>query len=316
MNTVSVILATYNGQKYIIEQLDSILNQTRVPDEVIIGDDKSTDDTASVVKKYLDDHRINGTWNLIVNEKNKGYANNYLDLALMATGKYIFFCDQDDIWDSEKIAKMSQIMDGNDDIKLLCSNLEPFYDGKGGRKWDQSDLDAMTNDGSIEMPEFNYFNFFCQRSGCTMCVRRECVNILSMYWTDGWAHDDFFWKMTILEGNCAIYQYCSIKRRMHENNASSIKVRTRDWRIKQVKQQLEQYVSFLKFANEHNVGREKIEIIERNIKCAKCRISLLEIRNPLQWVAILLKYRSCYPRMQALILDLYLTIFSQYKGVN
>lgn len=315
MSTISVVVATYNGEKYIEEQLDTLRNQTVNPDEVIIGDDGSSDNTVKIVKDYIVTHNLT-SWKQIVNSRNKGYEKNFLDLTLGATGDYIFLCDQDDLWEVNKIEKMSRILDEDNSISLLCSNLELFYDGEGGRKWDKKDLTAMKNDGSIEKNEFNYLNFFCQRSGCTMCVRGMFVHSIMPYWKNYWAHDDFIWKMAVLNGKCAIFHFASIKRRMHANNTSSMNIRTRKWRIEQIKKQLEQYQSFKEYGKKLNVPIEKINIIEDNVSCAKLRIQLLEKRNPLIWVKIFRKYKHCYPRVQAIILDLYLILFSQYKGVN
>ena len=97
----SVIIATYNGSKFIEEQFDSILAQSVQPDEVVITDDGSKDNTREVVQRYIDEHDLNKKWHLHVNEKNKGYARNFLDGAMLTTGDIVFFCDQDDIWISE-----------------------------------------------------------------------------------------------------------------------------------------------------------------------------------------------------------------------
>lgn len=316
MSTVSIVLATYNGERFIKEQLDTIKNQSITPNEVIIGDDRSSDNTVQIVDKYIKSEQLSDNWHFVVNKTNKGYAKNFIDLALMASGDYIFFSDQDDIWDLRKIERMSGILDENPDISLLCSNLEPFYYEEGARKWDKKDLDAMTNNGNIEKPIYNYFNFFCQRSGCTMCIRKDYLHAIESYWTLNWAHDDFVWKMAMLDGKCAIYQHCFLKRRMHANNASSMKIRTREWRKEQIKAQLAQYQSYLTYAGKNKASDKKLEIIRKNENCAKLRIHLLEKGNPLLWFRLLNQFRNCYPRRQAIILDLYLTIFSQYKGVN
>ena len=73
--TVSVALATYNGEKYISEQLDSLLLQTRQPDEVIIIDDCSTDKTAEMVREYILSHDVN--WRFEAADKNSGYIKNF-----------------------------------------------------------------------------------------------------------------------------------------------------------------------------------------------------------------------------------------------
>ncbi|MDA6068804.1 glycosyltransferase family 2 protein [Flavobacterium sp. AC] len=95
---VSVCIATYNGGKYIKEQLDSILIQLADSDEVIISDDYSTDDTLSVIKA-LNDSRIR----IFSNSLKKGVNHNFENAIKNANGDLIFLADQDDIWLSNKI---------------------------------------------------------------------------------------------------------------------------------------------------------------------------------------------------------------------
>ena len=104
---ISVVMATYNGEKYITEQLDTIRNQTRKIDELVVCDDRSKDNTVSVVKAYIKEHNLEDAWAIHVNERNLGYANNFHRATLMATGDLIFFSDQDDLWREDKIEIMA-----------------------------------------------------------------------------------------------------------------------------------------------------------------------------------------------------------------
>ena len=100
---VSVCIATYNGEKYIKEQLDSILNQTYHNIEIIIQDDASTDNTIDIIKNYK-----NQKIQLFQNPNNLGYIKNFETLIQRANGDYIALCDQDDIWVESKIEKLLQ----------------------------------------------------------------------------------------------------------------------------------------------------------------------------------------------------------------
>ena len=95
---ISVCLATYNGEKYIKEQLDSILSQLGNDDEIIISDDNSTDDTINIIRS-LNDERIK----IYVN-KTKGIVKNFENALNNASGDYIFLADQDDVWLPEKVS--------------------------------------------------------------------------------------------------------------------------------------------------------------------------------------------------------------------
>lgn len=97
---ISVCMATYNGEKYIKEQIDSVLCQLDLNDELIISDDGSTDNTLNILKKYNDD-RIK----IFNNENRKGVVGNFENALNQAQGEYIFLSDQDDIWIEGKVEK-------------------------------------------------------------------------------------------------------------------------------------------------------------------------------------------------------------------
>ena len=311
----SVIIATYNGSKFIEEQFDSILAQSVQPDEVVITDDGSKDNTREVVQRYIDEHGLSGRWHLHVNEKNKGYARNFLDGAMLTTGDIVFFCDQDDIWTSDRVKKMSEVMEKNPKINLLCSNLEPFYYEEDTRKWSEKDLKAMKTDGSLEMCDLTPEYFHLKRSGCTMCIRKTFLEEIMPYWTANWPHDDFVWKMAVVSSSCAILHFISMRRRMHSNNATVIRVRTRDWRIKQLHEYQMQYTELKKYGEKYNVSATYSKIIDKNIKSIKQRISLVEHHNLFAWPILAINFKDCYPRKKGLYLDGYLSIMKEYKGV-
>jgi glycosyltransferase involved in cell wall biosynthesis len=101
MQNVSVVMATLNGRRFIIEQLQSLLSQTVLPFEIVICDDGSTDGTIEIIEWFLKTSAVPVVF--VRNEKRLGYSNNFLKAAHLASSEYIAFCDQDDIWCSKKI---------------------------------------------------------------------------------------------------------------------------------------------------------------------------------------------------------------------
>jgi glycosyltransferase involved in cell wall biosynthesis len=97
---VSIIVATYNGEKYLLEQLNSIANQTYKNIEIIICDDASKDSTCNIIKAFAQNH-TNASYH--INETNKGVNKNFEEGFLKAAGDFIAIADQDDIWLPEKI---------------------------------------------------------------------------------------------------------------------------------------------------------------------------------------------------------------------
>ncbi len=115
---VSVVIATYNGEKFLDKQLESILEQTYPNIEIIIVDDCSTDGTVSLIKQYEEsDKRLK----VFVNETNLGYVKNFEKGLKLATGEFIAPSDQDDIWMKDKI---EVLMNEMGDHEIVYSNSE------------------------------------------------------------------------------------------------------------------------------------------------------------------------------------------------
>jgi glycosyltransferase involved in cell wall biosynthesis len=113
---VSIVMTTYNGEKFIKEQLESIINQTYKNLEIIICDDGSTDKTVYLIKEYQKkDNRIK----LYQNEKNLGFYKNFEKAISLCNGDYIALSDQDDIWSPNKIEIMVREFQKDENIVLV-----------------------------------------------------------------------------------------------------------------------------------------------------------------------------------------------------
>lgn len=147
---ISVCLASYNGEKYIKEQIESILIQLQPNDELIISDDCSVDDTIRVIESIVD-HRIK----LLINSKKHSFKNptrNFQNCLENATGDYIYLSDQDDIWIEKKIEKMQILLK---DYDLVVSN-------------------SILVDEDLNVLETSFFNFFGSGKGILKNVIRGC----------------------------------------------------------------------------------------------------------------------------------------------
>lgn len=113
---ISIAMTTYNGEKYLKEQLDSILNQTYTDYELIICDDCSSDSTIAILKDYaVKDNRIK----VFYNEMNLGFKKNFQKAISICRGDYVALCDQDDIWTPDHL----EILLGNiGDNYVICGN--------------------------------------------------------------------------------------------------------------------------------------------------------------------------------------------------
>lgn len=117
---VSVALCTYNGARFLAEQLDSIRAQTVLPDELVVGDDRSTDETVSMIGRFAETAPF--PVKLEKNEKNLGSTKNFEKTLKRCAGDLIFLCDQDDIWHADKIATIVGEFETSKNIGLVFSD--------------------------------------------------------------------------------------------------------------------------------------------------------------------------------------------------
>ena len=123
---ISVCIATYNGEMFIREQIDSILRQLSSDDEIIVSDDGSTDDTISIIIS-IDDKRIR----IIEGPRKHSPTLNFECAMKEAKGDYIFLADQDDVWKPNKVEVCIKWLQNYDcvvsDAEVTDSNLNPLY---------------------------------------------------------------------------------------------------------------------------------------------------------------------------------------------
>jgi glycosyltransferase involved in cell wall biosynthesis len=117
---VSIALASYNGAAFIAEQLDSFAGQSRLPDEVIVSDDRSGDGTRDIVAAFA--ARAPFTLRLVVNESRPGLVGNFSNALEHATGDLVFLSDQDDVWAPGKIARMTALAQAYPDALCLMND--------------------------------------------------------------------------------------------------------------------------------------------------------------------------------------------------
>lgn len=122
---VAVLISTYNGEKYIKEQLDSVLNQTYKNIEIVIRDDGSSDSTIEIIKEYQKKHS-----NIILKEgTNVGFIKSFFQLLGLAESDYYAYCDQDDVWMENKIELAVNALNEADNTKpnMVFGNSD-YYD--------------------------------------------------------------------------------------------------------------------------------------------------------------------------------------------
>lgn len=124
---ISVCMASFNGEKYILDQVNSILKQISIDDELIISDDGSNDSTIMLLE-LINDARVK----LIVNHGEKGYTRNFENALNHITGDVVFLTDQDDIWFDDKVILMKEALKSSDlvvsDAKVVNKDLNTIHE--------------------------------------------------------------------------------------------------------------------------------------------------------------------------------------------
>ena len=110
-------MATYNGARFLEPQLASIAAQTRLPDELVVCDDQSSDESVEIVERFAS--RAPFEVRVVRNPERLGFAGNFLQAARMSRGDVIAWCDQDDVWMPEKLAVCARELESDDEVLLV-----------------------------------------------------------------------------------------------------------------------------------------------------------------------------------------------------
>ncbi len=119
---ISIALCTYNGAKYLTSQLESYLSQTQLPDELVVCDDCSLDDTVTILEGFAE--RAPFSVRIWANNPNIGSTKNFEKAISLCSGDIIFLSDQDDIWMTNKIEKVTNEFDRDDKVGMVFSDVE------------------------------------------------------------------------------------------------------------------------------------------------------------------------------------------------
>jgi len=173
MSKISVALCTYNGAEFLSEQLGSYLAQTRLPDELIVGDDCSSDESAEIIADFA--RRAPFPVDLKINRQNLGSTKNFAQTISRCSGSIILLSDQDDIWLPEKIEKLTAEFADSPNVGLVFSDAEIVDKNLASLNRKLSDL-TFSPQIRRAVEEKSFFEFLLLRNyvtGATMAFRAE-----------------------------------------------------------------------------------------------------------------------------------------------
>ena len=216
MTMVSVCMATYNGERYLRAQLDSILAELEPKDEVVIVDDASSDDTVALLEAY-DDPRVR----VFARDVNHGYVRSFEEALTRATGDVLMLADQDDVWIPGRrallVAAVEERAVAASNLVLLSTD-EPLRSPLTRREWmlrTGGGARRCRNQLKLLLGDAPYF-------GCAMAIRRDFLPV-ALPFPDGLTESHDLWIATVANaaGQLVHVERPTLRRRVHDQNASS-----------------------------------------------------------------------------------------------
>lgn len=209
-------MCTYNGEKYIAQQLDSILKQTIQASEIIIIDDCSTDNTLGIIKDYARRiHKIK----FFVNDHNLGFVSNFSQAISKTNGDYVALADQDDIWTENHL---ELLMRGIGD-KAVCVGDAAMIDADGkdiGLKFSEIKQNIYIPDGDVPKAYRIIYNY-SPYQGASMLIDRKWVEELLPIPSNCSFHDTFLSCCASLTKGLVVIPDVVNRYRIHTNNVTS-----------------------------------------------------------------------------------------------
>lgn len=218
--SVSVALCTYNGANYLRAQLDSILNQTRPADEIVIIDDCSTDDTLAIIQDYA---KRSAIIKYFINEHNLGYVQNFSKAISKTSGDFVALSDQDNIWTNDHIEKLLN----NIGDKAVCVGDTIMIDARGNET-DERFSDIKQNyyipENDVQKAYRIVYNYNPYQ-GASMLIDRKWVDAYLPIPAEAGYHDTYLAGCASLTQGLSVIPDIVTKYRVHEGQVTS------SWRV-------------------------------------------------------------------------------------
>ena len=224
--TIGIAVALYNGMHFLEEQLDTLRLQTRPADKIVLCDDGSTDGTPDFVRSYIKKYSLQESWLIVQNPTNLGYIRNFYKAMDLCGTDLIFLSDQDDIWQPDKLQKMSDIMQARPEINLLSCRYG-IINATGEIRQSFVEGAAREDEQILPITAKNIMQSY-RWPGMILCVRGDFFRAL-LPRIDGCivAHDFMFCMCAADTESFFEYGYLGAYHRRHDNNTAKEEHRIR-----------------------------------------------------------------------------------------
>ena len=291
---ISVAIAAYNGARFIEEQLESIRNQTVPVDEVIIGDDRSTDDTVGICRNFIAKNGLAG-WSVKEHTENRGYCYNFYDAIDACRGDVIFLADQDDVWHPDKVEKMMACLEKHPNLAVLSSRYGVI--DADSKPIENSGVTYLGDryDGSLQLTTTESMIGCSYIRGFSLCFRKELKAVLKPIDLKSLlSHDWLISILGTLRGGTGILNTVLAEYRYHGDNVtlSSMSRKTRVRKLEKRKAGLLESVEGHTYVASLLSDGKLRDAFTRFIAFEQKRLRFLETKNPFLWLALFCKMRQ------------------------
>lgn len=294
---ISVVMATYNSEKYIIQQLESIIAQTKKVDEVVIQDDASKDDTINIINDFIEKNNLKN-WKIEKNNENIGYIETFKNAIRRSNGDIIILCDHDDIWLTNKVEIIFDCFENNPNVLVLGTSFKKIDEEgndikvKKRRNYSNNNLiRRKVEEKSINKMTFKDIAIYNMSPGCT-CAFSGKIKEKVLERKYNLPHD---WQIVTIGAVMEGLYYLDVvttKYRIYSNNTIGLGHEDKySKRLKLCKNGLIEKKEIKKLMNSMPKFKEQdMEYIDRIIKVYELRKKLMETKNIIKYAPKIIFY--------------------------
>ena len=316
--TVGIAVALYNGMRFLEEQLDTLRLQSRPADKVVLCDDGSKDGTGDFVRSYIEKYKLQDTWLFEQNTENLGYIRNFYKAMSLCGTDLIFLSDQDDIWQPDKLEKMTDVMERNPHINLLSCRYG-IINALGETQTSLVEEAAREDEQVLPIRVMDIMQAY-RWPGMIMVLRGDFFRSL-LPKIDGCkvAHDFMFCMCAADTDSFFEYGYLGAYHRRHDNNTAREEHRV--WKLLNLDRKLME-IATTKVLWQNFLGADlplqdaTRDLLTRRLASLQARETALQKKSLKKILAVYSNDPDGFLRKKSLVCDLWLVLFGRKTANN
>lgn len=306
---ISVVMATFNSSKYIVQQLNSIIRNNQV-DEMIIVDDCSSDNTVSIIQNIISkNHLVN--WQIFENKKNLGYRRTFRKAISKTHGDIIILCDHDDIWMDDKVSIISETFKKHNNILYLATNYVQI-DGNGELVKVRLKKNRANNNlikHSVALHSLTKLNFkdiavYNIAPGCTCAFNRKILSDFLTFQDKILPHDWALATIAAVKNGLYYLDIPTTEYRIYEGNTIGLTHQSNyKKRVSLCQRNADEKREMLLLVKELNASKDYIEYLRRVVNVFDKRYDNLKNKRVLSDIILSLQSYGLSTLYESILMD-------------